>query len=156
VCRSISRAADARWQVLWSAAAGHEHLRAIKPTPARAPHCWFGPRARDRALLLLRHGHCLNAHFRRVGRVASAVCPRAGCGSEETVEHFLLHCNGYVEPRRVLSEAVAAAVGSDVVLSLSLLLGLAAPTESRAAVGDAVVQFIRQSGRVLQDPLLRA
>ena len=155
VCRSISRACNARWQELWSSAADHAHLRAIKPTPVRTPHCWSGPRARDRTLLLLRHGHCLNNHHRRVGRLASAVCPHAGCGQEETVEHFLLHCRGYAEPRRALSEAVSAVAGPDTVLSLPLLLGSAAPVQSRAAIGGAVLQFVVQSGRVLQDPLLR-
>jgi ribonuclease HI len=157
-CRSFARAGSARWASLWASAAGHGHLRAIKPSPASAPSCWSGPRVRDTALMLLRHGHCLNAHLHGLGRAASAVCPHVGCGVEESVEHFLLHCPAYAVQRRVLSESVSAIAGPDIAaeLSLQLLLGSGAPLALRAAIGDAVALFVQESRRVLLEPLLRS
>ena len=50
----------------------------------------------------LRIGHApLNAYLHRFKRVGSARCPACGA-AEETVEHFLLKCEGYAYERQSL------------------------------------------------------
>ena len=58
-------------------------------------------------IVQLRTGHCgLNSHLHRIGKIDNPSCE---CGYKtETVEHFLLECKNYKEPRKELRRRVGS------------------------------------------------
>ena len=146
--RLIAAACFAHWTASWQSLDGAGALRALKPSPAPAPEHWSGPRARDRSLLLLRHGCCLSAYLFRIAISSSPMCPH-GCGVEETPAHFLLECRAYDGPRAALRAAVRKCCSRNPPLSLPLLLGASAPPVARPPIADAVASFVELCGRAL-------
>ena len=149
--RTIESCVHQRWSNLWQASGSGARLRAIKPWPAPAPHSWSLDRARDRLLVWLRHGTCLNNFMHQVRPLLhpDPLCPFAGCHSEETVDHFLLHCPGYAVARARLLGDLQEWIPLGALPSLSFLLGLGAPVAARSRVTDLVLRFLRDSGRSL-------
>ena len=50
-------------------------------------------------------GHCgLNHHLHRIGKHENGLCER--CGTEETIEHFILKCPKYENHRQTLLQAI--------------------------------------------------
>ena len=74
---------------------------------------------------------------------ADPLCPFAGCHSEETVDHFLLHCPGYAVARVRLLGDLQEWIPLGALPSLSFLLGLGAPVAARSRVTDLVLRFLR-------------
>ena len=99
----------------------------------------------------LRHGTCLNNFMHQVRPLLhpDPLCPFAGCHSEETVDHFLLHCPGYAVARARLLGDLQEWIPLGALPSLSFLLGLGAPVAARSRVTDLVLRFLRDSGRSL-------
>jgi hypothetical protein len=150
---AIAASSRARWAELWAQCPRGAHLRRLLPEPVDTADLWTGPRARDRVLCWLRLGTALNAFMHGVfpRQFPSPHCPFAACGGVETVEHFLLHCSGYAVHRAALLRVVRSVCPGQSV-SLSLLLGVSAPSAVRSAIGDAVARFVVATRRSLLLP----
>ena len=82
-----------------------------------------------------RTGHCgLNHYLHRFGINGSPYCE---CGyGKETVEHYLLECRNYKEPRKKLREAVGTGK-----MKVGILLG--DPTEIKHTMA-----YVKATGRL--------
>ena len=149
--RAIEVCMQRVWTVRWQRLPAGAHLRSILPVPGPAPHCWSADRHRDRLLVWLRHGTCLNQFMHRVRPLLhpDPLCPFVGCHSEETVEHFLLRCPGYAVPRARLLFDLQEWFPIGVLPPLSFLLGVGAPVAARPRVTGLVLRFLRDTGRSL-------
>ena len=68
----------------------------------------------------LRSGYCLNEYLHKISPAVNAECE---CGEQETIEHYLLHCERYEEARQKLINRIYFYTGS-VVLDLDFLLSV--------------------------------
>jgi ribonuclease HI len=145
----------AAWSKRWAECPETSHLRAIKPVPTRAVHCWSASRERDRALCWLRLGTCLNAFLSELWPKRYLPYCEAGCRGPETVEHFLTECPRYAPQRSAMLHALRIALGKPELceddLTLGLLLGADAPSHQRREVGDIVFRFVRNCERKLTE-----
>jgi ribonuclease HI len=149
--RAIDRSMHQLWTYCWSRCQAGAHLRSVKPVPAPARYVWSHDRRRDTILVWMRHGTCLNAFMHRVQPQAttSPLCPFRDCGCEETVEHFLLLCDGYAAPRTRLLRDLRRWIPAGQLPTLAFLLGGEAPADDRKAVMDLVIKFVRATNRHL-------
>ena len=105
----ITRALSTAWTDYWiqqrnNSRAGH-HLAQIKQTIKEWPWASIPTnRKLETALSRLRIGHSgLNSHMYRMGMNHTPLCD---CGAPETVEHALITCPNYDQPRQALAAAV--------------------------------------------------
>ncbi|KLO06219.1 hypothetical protein SCHPADRAFT_838348 [Schizopora paradoxa] len=76
------------------------------------------PRPQSSLLIQLRTGHApLNQHLFRIGKVPSPLCP-ACKQHDETVPHFVLHCDAH-EPHRYLLRRAGPQRGYSLAYLLS-------------------------------------
>jgi ribonuclease HI len=99
----------------WDSTLKHElkssHLNRIinkvQSYPSSAIYNNINSRRQRVQLARRRTGHCsLNQYLHRFGIEESPLCPCAGNGAEETVEHYLLHCILYYKERAKLMKEV--------------------------------------------------
>jgi hypothetical protein len=120
----IRKAMRIEWHRRWSlnrdgSDARGAHLFELCPQIIRCKHQWSQSRRLSSIRCRLRHGHVeLNEYLHKIGRTASAACPQEHCSDRESVEHYLMVCDYYVEHRCALYSALPA----DSVPSMQLLL----------------------------------
>jgi ribonuclease HI len=108
----LQRHAEQRWT-------SSKRYRRLRTTdPARRPNKFQAlikpPLTKTHISILtqLRTTHCpLNAHLHRIRQIDHPKCEHCSADSE-TVEHFLLHCPAFAEPRRQLRHRIGYAAGS--------------------------------------------
>jgi len=108
-----------------------------------------GNRKLDCTLFRMRLGHVpLNEYLFRIGKSESNLC--SFCGVVETLEHYLLECDQFMEERSALFIAVSRTVGYPPRLSLRLLLGGAdfSLDKNKLIVG-ALADYLRVTRRLL-------
>ena len=140
--RYIKTAAKEQWQKIWTEgtknAKALRHITKIKRKGNKTgPKLYNDMVNRDTAATIaqLRTGHCgLNHYLHRFGINGSPYCE---CGyGKETVEHYLLECRNYKEPRKKLREAVGTGK-----MKVGILLG--DPTEIKHTMA-----YVKATGRL--------
>ena len=140
--RHIKTAAKEQWQKIWTEgtknAKALRHITKIKRKGNKTgPKLYNDMVNRDTAATIaqLRTGHCgLNHYLHRFGINGSPYCE---CGyGKETVEHYLLECRNYKEPRKKLREAVGTGK-----MKVGILLG--DPTEIKHTMA-----YVKATGRL--------
>ena len=108
-----------------------------------------GNRKIDCTLFRLRLGHApLNEYLFRIGGSESNQC--SFCGDTETLEHYLLECDQYLEERSALFIKVSRIVGYPPRLSLRLLLGGADLSQNKnKEIIRALADFLVGTRRLL-------
>ena len=140
--RYIKTAAKEQWHKIWTEdtknAKALRHITKMKRKGNKTgPKLYNDMTNRDTAatIVQLRTGHCgLNHYLHRFGINGSPYCE---CGyGKETVEHFLLECRNYKEPRKKLREDVGRGK-----MRVGILLG--DPAEIKHTMA-----FIKATGRL--------
>jgi RNase H len=140
--RHIRKMAKEQWHKIWTE--GTKNAKALRHiTKMKRKGNKTGPKLyndminRDTAatIVQLRTGHCgLNHYLHRFGINGSPYCE---CGyGKETVEHYLLECRNYKEPRKKLREAVGTGK-----MRVGILLG--DPAEIKHTMA-----FVKTTGRL--------
>ena len=111
------------------------------------PWCEVGNRKVEVSMARLRMGHSrLNSHMFRIGLSDSPNC--SSCGSEETIEHFMLHCPRYFSHRVVLRSNLVCLGVRDMSLE-TLLGGGDFDKEMKIKINKRVCIYIRNCGKDL-------
>ena len=97
-------------------------------------------------LARLRLGHCnLNSHLSRFDPLQSPWCP---CGSQETVEHFLLHCPLWEQNRLIMIRRIRGCYAH--AITGEVLLGSPSVPTSKTVLEEitsAVYSFVSSTGK---------
>ncbi len=97
----IKREIKKNWQSDWDNVRKGRHLHTIQPLVGRGRNS-SGRRKDNCIISRLRLGQTgLNSTLQVMGKHPSGLCE---CGSRETVEHVLIHCDKYSEERSRLIE----------------------------------------------------
>lgn len=135
---AFKKDASRQWQARWADSERGRRYSRFDTTPpsARVTRMYRGLKRGQAALLTqLRTGHvALNQYLHRIGAVDSPLCTR--CGELETVDHFLLRCPRFLEPRQTLRGQLKGQI-----LSARSLLG------SRPNLAP-LMAFIESTGRL--------
>ena len=101
----INRAYNAQWARLWDEKKNSCPLGRIKHKTIPWPHSRHRNRPLDVILTRFRLGHTkLNAHMAAKGLRDSATCSQCDAQEDETIQHFLLNCERYREPRKKMRD----------------------------------------------------
>ncbi|XP_018028036.1 uncharacterized protein LOC108683246 [Hyalella azteca] len=97
------------------------------------------PRSVECAVARLRLGHAgVKAHLARFNLVNSGICPT--CNTEDTIEHFILHCSLYINQRREFRSNL-----ENLLLPWNLITALGGgdiPQKRRTAVIHRLGQYL--------------
>jgi hypothetical protein len=138
----------AKWQRQWDASESGRGLYNLKPSVTGHKLIDVPNPPLYSKIAQLRLGYLgLNKYLYAIGQADSPECE--DCREEETVEHYLLHCDRFRDPRDRLSSKIFNLCG-EWILSLDMLLGVSEEDKYRdirveicELLGDYIVQSSR-------------
>ena len=99
---NIKKATEKMWEKEWANSTLGNHTKKFFQRPSDAI-CLQRSFIHHQLTQILTGHCCLNKYLYNIKKITSPLC---GCGkAEETVEHFLYHCNNYDEERSAFAEA---------------------------------------------------
>ena len=146
----IVKALQTRRQEKWfrtvAEKSGLDHLSRIRADVSAAPAFFVGTRLQQTLLARLRFGICkLNYSTSRFDPCVNEECK---CGALETVNHFLLHCPLYEQPRSQMIDEIRSiwrgVINEDILLGGG---GVRLPPQHWTIVIAAVAKFVISTKR---------
>lgn len=148
----ILRNFNKHWQECWVEdmliTGKGKHLGRIRNTTLSPTPVDTGSRVADVAIFRLRLGHAgLNKHLFRIKKADSSYC--SYCNTEETIEHYLLECKKYDQPRNAFQWTIVTILKKIPDFTLKLLLGGEdLQPSANTQITKALAIYLRATGRL--------